>query len=95
MDSKERAISDIMHRMSVALSSTQSDQLLAALTTVLQDYDLQPQTTLPSTDVDDTTKIINHFLAAKRLEGCSQHVRPLQIYHPPLRFGRRSGSQDG
>ena len=70
MDSKERAISDIMHRMSIALSSAQSDQLLAALTTVLQDYDLQPQTTLPSTDVDDTTKIINHFLAAKRLEGC-------------------------
>ena len=83
MDSKERAISDIMHRMSIALSSAQSDQLLAALTTVLQDYDLQPQTTLPSTDVDDTTKIINHFLAAKRLEGCLPNtLDPLQIYHP-------------
>lgn len=42
MDSKERAISDIMHRMSIVLSSAQSDQLLTALTTVLQDYDLQP-----------------------------------------------------
>ena len=70
MDTKERAISDIMHRMSIALSAMQSDQLLSVLTTVLQEYTLEPQTTLPSVEVDDTQQLIGHYLAAKRLEGC-------------------------
>lgn len=70
MDAKEQAISAIMQGMADILTPQQLSVLLGTITTVLQDYQLEPQTTLPSPEVDNTKQLIARFLASKKIEGC-------------------------
>lgn len=85
MSSKENAISAIMQGMADTLNTVQLDILLNTLTTVLQDFSVESDTTLPSTDVDDTDQLIKRFLAAKKIEGCLTNTL-LQYKYTVYRF---------
>lgn len=69
-DLKEQVISLVTRTMSEVLSSDQLDMLIYTMTHVLESYDVVEAKDLPSTDVCNFEKLINSFLACKKIEGC-------------------------
>lgn len=63
---KEQVISLITRTMADSLNSDQLDMLIYTMTHVLESYDVSEAKNLPSTDVCNSEKLINSFLACKK-----------------------------
>lgn len=67
---KEKLINDVLQRMASCLDNVQGAELKKALVTELSKYDI---TVNPCSDIiDNSEELLRLFLAAKKIEGCSE-----------------------
>lgn len=67
---KETITNSIVQQMLSVLDNAQLKQLQRAIETTLADYDIVQKSNVKQTDIDDA--VIEKFIAAKRVEGCSE-----------------------
>ena len=77
---KEELITDVMHRMLPVLDNAQLKQLKQAMEQALLNYDVTESTNFP--DEGDSQNLIEKFIAAKRIEGCSE--KTLKYYQTTI-----------
>lgn len=66
---KEELITEVMQQMLAYLDNAQLKQLKQVLEKSLCQYEIVSNT--PVLEIDDSNKLIEMFIAAKRIEGCS------------------------
>lgn len=77
---KEELISEVMQRMLPVLDNAQMKQLRQSLEQTLFHYDVSESTDHPAED--DNHDLIEKFIAAKRIEGCSE--KTLKYYQTTI-----------
>lgn len=79
LDLKERYIGNAITMMSLDLSEQQLDKLRNCLVVLFNDCDLVLKKELPSVDIASNEHILKHFLATKKISGCSD--KTIQAYN--------------
>ncbi|GHU52842.1 integrase [Clostridia bacterium] len=69
---KDKIITEIQLKMAGTLSSAQLDELKRVLTFTLHNYDVTEQQLPDPNDTPSNVKLLESFIAAKRIEGCSE-----------------------
>ena len=77
---KDEMIAEVMQRMLPVLDNTQLKQLRRALEQTLFRYEVSENAEQPETD--DSVDLIEKFIAAKRIEGCSE--KTLKYYQTTI-----------
>ena len=77
---KQQIISEVMQRMLPHLDNAQMQQLQKVLENTLFDYKITAQT--EKKDTNDNPKLIDAFVSAKRIEGCSE--KTLKYYRTTI-----------
>ena len=78
---KEELITEVMQQMLPYLDNAQLKQLRQAMTQALCHYDVAGAQVKP--EEDDSNDLITMFIAAKRIEGCSE--KTLRYYETSIR----------
>ncbi|GHU91755.1 tyrosine recombinase XerC [Clostridia bacterium] len=69
---KDKLIAEIQQKMAGTLSSAQLDELRRVLTFTLHNYEVTARQTPDPNDTPANVKLLKAFIAAKRIEGCSE-----------------------
>lgn len=69
---KEQLMKEIQQRMSNALNDRQREQLKAVLCQCLRSYSVSAVSDSQREDILENSRLLDLFLAAKRVEGCSE-----------------------
>lgn len=77
---KQQIISQVMQQMLPHLDNAQMQQLKKTLENVLFGYEVTVQ--MEKKDTDDNLKLIDTFVSAKRIEGCSE--KTLKYYRTTI-----------
>ena len=77
---KQQIISEVMQQMLSHLDNAQMQQLQKALENALFGYEITVQ--IGKKDTDDNPKLIDAFVSAKRIEGCSE--KTLKYYRTTI-----------
>ena len=80
---KDRLITEIQTNMAIFLNQAQLDQLRRVLTNSLQNMDIAECKTQEFQDIYQSGELLEVFLAAKRVEGCSE--KSLKYYDATIR----------
>jgi site-specific recombinase XerD len=79
---KDKFITEIQASMASMLTQTQLEELRRVLTYNLYNVDLTPHKTPESQEKAENTKLLEVFIAAKRIEGCSE--KSLKYYNATI-----------
>lgn len=80
---KEQLMKEIQQRMSNALNERQREQLKAVLCQCLRSYSVSAVSDSQREDILENSRLLDLFLAAKRVEGCSE--KTLHYYGETIR----------
>ena len=69
---KDKLITEIQSSMANLLTNTQLDELRRVLTHKLHDLEIRENRTLSHNDISDNDELLDVFISAKRIEGCSE-----------------------
>jgi len=69
---KEKLMKEIQQKMNGVLNDRQKEQLAAVMRTCLQKYQVSEQTNSAEETLQSNTKMLDLFISAKRIEGCSE-----------------------
>lgn len=83
MEYKERFIDNVITVLSKDFTAEQLRIIQGALIWQSNYADITPHSDLPSTEVYDVTKILNHYVAVKKISGCTENT--LDTYRIHLR----------
>jgi site-specific recombinase XerD len=80
---KDKIIAEIQLKMAETLSSAQLDELQRVLSFTLHGYKIMERQTPDPNDMPENIKLLEAFIAAKRIEGCSE--KSLKYYDSIVR----------